>query len=94
MDVYDGVRTGCAIDMLILTDLNDVGRPVMEHGAAKLLSQANDFYDDPPVKAAENYLLTVMRGMTAAEPGRKLAIVRVTYQILHRNHEPVNPCGA
>lgn len=77
--------------MLILTELDDHGKPIVINGAIKNISSANEFYDDLPAKASD-YLKVTMREMTAADPERRLAIVRTEYHILHRNHEPVNPC--
>jgi len=73
--------------MLILTELDSAGHPVVDHGVIVSLSTFND--------TEENRLLMLkrMRNLASENLGTDYAIITMVPKILFRTGEPVHPCG-
>ncbi len=79
--------------MIILTELDKNGHPVMLDGVPLAISTCNDYYDREP-GASLAFLVARMKVLSAEQPLERFAIGRQVIQIIMRDREePLNPCG-
>lgn len=77
--------------MLILTELV-AGDILMRGGTPYIRHSKNEFFDKKPGDSMK-FLEETFDTLAAREPEKTFAIIKVRYDILKRNHEPVSPCG-